>query len=41
VHFAPFRTKAVVPVDGDGITSPDGFISDKDSGCMFSLLRVA
>ena len=41
VHFAPFRTRVVVPVDGDGTTSPDGFISDKDSGCMFYLLRVA
>lgn len=41
VHFAPFRTKVVVPVDGDATTSPDGFISDKDSGCMFYLLRLA
>ena len=41
VHFAPFRRRVVVPVDGDGTTSPDGFISDKDSGCMFYLLRVA
>ena len=41
VHFAPFRTMAVVPIDGDGTTSPDGFISDdKDSGCMFYLLRL-
>jgi hypothetical protein len=41
VHFAPFRTRAVVPIDGDGTTSPDGFLSDKDSGCMFYLLRLA
>jgi hypothetical protein len=41
VHFAPFRTRAVVPIDGGGTTSPDGFISDKDSGCMFYLLRLA
>jgi len=41
VHFAPFRTKVIVPVDGDGSTSPDGFISDKDSGCMFYLHRLA
>jgi hypothetical protein len=40
VHFAPFRTKAVVPTVGDGTTSPDGFVSDKDSGCMFYLLRL-
>jgi hypothetical protein len=41
VHFAPFRTEVVVPVDGDGTTSRDGFISDKDGGCMFYLLRLA
>jgi hypothetical protein len=40
VHLAPFRTKVVVPIDGDGTTSPDGFISDKDSGCMFYLIRL-
>jgi hypothetical protein len=40
VHVAAFRAKAVVPVEGDGTTSPDGFVSDKDSGCMFYLLRL-
>jgi hypothetical protein len=29
------------PVDGDGTTSRDGFISDKDGGCMYYLLRLA
>jgi len=41
VHFAPFRTEPAVPVEGDGTTSRDGYISDKDSGCMFYVLRLA
>jgi len=39
VHFAPFRTQVVVPIDGDGTTSADGFISDNGSGCMFYLIE--
>jgi hypothetical protein len=30
-----------LPVEGDGTTSRDGYISDKDSGCMFYVLRLA
>lgn len=41
VHFAPYRTQAVVPIRGDSTTSPDGFLSDKDSGCMLYLHRLA
>jgi hypothetical protein len=41
VHFAPYRTQVVVPISGDGTTSPDGFLSDKDSGCMLYLHRLA
>ncbi len=41
VHFAPYRTHPVVPISGDGTTSPDGFLSDKDSGCMLYLHRLA
>jgi hypothetical protein len=40
-HFAPFRAKPTVPVDGSGTTSPDGFMSDKDSGSMFYVLRLS
>src|SRR5262245_38545393 len=42
VHFAPFRAEATVPLDNrDAVTSPDGFVSDKDSGSMFYVLRLA
>ena len=45
VHFAPFQTEpAVVRSDEpleDVTTSPNGFLSDKDSGGMFYVLRLA
>jgi hypothetical protein len=41
VHFAPYRAEPVVPIGGSGTTSPDGFVSDKDSGCMLYVLRLA
>lgn len=44
VHFAPFRAKRVVPVSAkalpDSASSRDGFLSDKDSGSMFYVLRL-
>jgi len=40
VHFAPYRTQPVVPINGEGTTSPDGFLSDKDSGCMLYLHQL-
>lgn len=44
VHFAPFQTHAVVvksdePLE-DVTSSPNGFLSDKDSGGMFHALRL-
>jgi hypothetical protein len=44
VHFAPFRDikrvyESEEPVDGKP-SSKDGFISDKDSGCMLYLIRL-
>ena len=45
VHFAPFQAEQAVPESAeplDGVTtSPDGFLSDKDSGGMFYALRLA
>lgn len=45
VHFAPYQVRQIVPqspVPLDGIvTSPDGFISGKDSGCMFYVIRLS
>jgi hypothetical protein len=45
VHFAPFRVEPTVrksaePLEGF-VTSPDGFVSDKDSGSMFYVIRLA
>jgi hypothetical protein len=44
VHFAPFRAKPTVPAapsSNEGApSSPDGFLSDKDSGSMFYVLRL-
>ncbi len=45
VHFAPFQTTQVVPQSAEPLegvtTSPNGFLSDKDSGGMFYVLRLA
>jgi hypothetical protein len=45
VHFYPFQAKRVVrksaePLE-DVVTSPTGFLSDKDSGGMFYVIRLA
>jgi hypothetical protein len=45
VHFAPFRAEPAVrasaePLEGV-VTSADGFVSDKDSGGMFYVIRLA
>jgi hypothetical protein len=45
VHFAPFQVKPAVhqsdePLEGI-TTSPNGFLSDKDSGGMFYVIRLA
>ena len=44
VHFAPYRARRCVPESaqplGSGVSSPDGFLSDKDSGCMFYVIRL-
>jgi hypothetical protein len=45
VHFAPFRARPLVrrsaaPLD-DIVTSPDGFLSRKDSGSMLYMIRLA
>jgi hypothetical protein len=44
VHFAPFQAQQTVrksaePLEGT-VTSPNGFLSDKDSGCMFYVIRL-
>ncbi len=44
VHFAPFRAQRVVresrePLEGT-VTSSDGYLSNKDSGCMFYVIRL-
>ena len=44
VHFAPFRAKSAVPAGpstSKAPFSPDGFLSDKDSGSMFYVHRLA
>jgi len=45
VHFAPFRAHRTVRPSAeplaDTVTSPDGFLSSKDSGSMLSVLRLA
>ena len=45
VHFAPFQARQTVrkstePLEGV-VTSPNGFVSDKDSGSMFYVIRLA
>ena len=45
VHFAPFQAQQAVrksaePLE-DVVTSPNGYLSDKDSGGMFYVLRLA
>jgi hypothetical protein len=45
VHFAPFQAEPAVrqsaePLE-DAVTSPDGFVADKDSGSMFYVIRLA
>jgi hypothetical protein len=44
VHFAPFRAKRVVTASATPIahevTSPDGYLSAKDSGSMLYVLRL-
>jgi hypothetical protein len=45
VHFAPFQAQQAVrksdePLEGV-VTSPNGFLSDKDSGGMFYVIRLA
>jgi hypothetical protein len=45
VHFAPYRARPVVPASAEAlagqVTSADGFLSGKDSGCMFYVIRLA
>ena len=45
VHFAPFRArpavrKSATPLE-DVVTSPSGFLSDKDSGSMLYVIRLS
>jgi hypothetical protein len=44
VHFAPYRLEQQIVASAghlpDSASSTDGFISDKDSGCMFYALRL-
>jgi hypothetical protein len=44
VHFAPFQAEPVVPRSEEPLegvtTSPNGFLSDKDSGGMFYVIRL-
>jgi hypothetical protein len=45
VHFAPFQVQRTVrksaePLEGV-VTSPNGFLADKDSGSMFYVIRLA
>ena len=45
VHFAPFLVEPAVPSSAEPLegvtTSPNGFLSDKDSGGMFYVIRLA
>jgi hypothetical protein len=45
VHFAPFRAQRTVRRSAeplaDTVTSPDGFLSNKDSGSMLYVIRLA
>ncbi len=44
VHFLPFRLQPTLPRSAEPlagvVSSPDGFIAAKDSGCMFYLVRL-
>ena len=45
VHFAPFQARPTVrqstrPLE-DTVTTPEGFLSDKDSGSMFYVIHLA
>jgi hypothetical protein len=44
VHFAPYRARRTVLESllprADTVTSPDGFLSKKDSGSMFYVIRL-
>lgn len=45
VHFAPYQVrqtvhKSAAPLEGV-VTSPNGFLSDKDSGCMFYVICLS
>src|SRR5262245_43062489 len=44
VHFAPYRAQRTVPESSlpraDTVTSPDGFLSTKDSGSMLYVIRL-
>ncbi|MEJ7815380.1 MAG: hypothetical protein ACR2HO_06255 [Rubrobacteraceae bacterium] len=45
VHFAPFQAQPAVPKSDEPlegvVTSPNGFLADKDSGGMFYVIRLA
>jgi hypothetical protein len=45
VHFRPFKVEPAVPKSDepleDATTSPNGFLSDKDSGGMFYVIRLS
>jgi hypothetical protein len=45
VHFRPFKVEPAVPKSNEPLedvtTSPNGFLSDKDSGGMFYVIRLA
>jgi hypothetical protein len=45
VHFRPFKVESAVPKSDEPLedvtTSPNGFLSDKDSGGMFYVIRLA
>lgn len=44
VHFAPYRAQPAVKASTEAleghVTSTDGFLSGKDSGCMFYVIRL-
>ena len=44
VHFAPFRAQQTVRQSAESlegaVTTPNGFLSDKDSGSMFYVIRI-
>ena len=44
VHFAPYQARPAVRQSveplADTVTSPNGFLSNKDSGCMFYVIRL-